>query len=83
MAISKCLSLSNSSNTATGSSNPLSNINESYTHGSAEFPIAAYHDDVTSEYVNWHWHQKFEAGFVLFCKSASSHIILALFIIMI
>ena len=30
-------------------------------HGTALFPIACYHDDLTWEGVPWHWHEEFEA----------------------
>lgn len=33
-------------------------------HGTALFPIACYHDDLTSEPVPWHWHEELEAGIV-------------------
>lgn len=30
-------------------------------HGTALFPLACYHDDLTWEGVPWHWHEEFEA----------------------
>lgn len=30
-------------------------------HGSAQFPVACYHDDLTRESVPWHWHPELEA----------------------
>lgn len=38
---------------------------ESGMHGSPEFPIAAYHADVTDNFVSWHWHEELEFGFVI------------------
>lgn len=29
-------------------------------HGTASFPIASYHDDLTTNAVSWHWHEEFE-----------------------
>lgn len=56
MALSSCISLSNQ--TA-----PF-NINETGTHGTTEFPVAIYRDDVTENFVNWHWHAEIEIGYV-------------------
>ena len=56
MALSSCISLSD--RTA-----PF-HIDETGTHGSAEFPAAIYHDDVTRNFVNWHWHAEIEIGYV-------------------
>ena len=33
-------------------------------HGTAVFPIACYHDDLTREDVPWHWHDELEAAIV-------------------
>ena len=30
-------------------------------HGTALFPVACYHDDLTSDPVPWHWHDELEA----------------------
>lgn len=30
-------------------------------HGTADFPIACYHDDLGEAYVPWHWHEELEA----------------------
>lgn len=59
MAISQCISLSDE-NRLDG----FFRIDETGTHGTKEFPVALYNDDVTAKYVNWHWHEEFEAGFV-------------------
>lgn len=56
MAISTCISLSNSVS-------PF-NIDETGTHGTPEFPAAIYLDDVTDDFVNWHWHAEIEIGYV-------------------
>ena len=29
-------------------------------HGTADFPIACYHDDLQAEVVPWHWHEELE-----------------------
>lgn len=34
-------------------------------HGSAAFPIACYHDDLSKYEVPWHWHEEWEAGIIL------------------
>lgn len=56
MAISSCISLSNQTS-------PF-NINETGTHGTLEFPVAIYRDDITENLVNWHWHTEIEIGYV-------------------
>ena len=56
MAISTCISLSSSIS-------PI-NIDETGTHGTIEFPAAIYLDDVTNDFVNWHWHAEIEIGYV-------------------
>lgn len=56
MAISPCISLSNQAS-------PI-NIDETGTHGTTEFPVAIYYDDVTENFVNWHWHAEIEIGYV-------------------
>ena len=48
MALSACISLSNQTSQF--------NIDETGTHGTPEFPVAIYRDDVTENFVNWHWH---------------------------
>lgn len=64
MAISKCISLSIENKIEKNFSNAAFHINETGYHGTLEFPIAIYLDDVSHEYVNWHWHEEFEIGFV-------------------
>lgn len=54
MAVSKCFSLSN----------PLPRIDETGMHGTPDFPVAVYDDDITSRCVNWHWCEEFDAGYV-------------------
>lgn len=56
MAISSCISLSNQTS-------PF-NIDETGTHGTSEFPVAIYRDDVSENFVNWHWHAEIEIGYV-------------------
>ena len=56
MAISSCISLSNQTS-------PF-NIDETGTHGTPEFPVAIYRDDITENLVNWHWHTEIEIGYV-------------------
>lgn len=56
MALSSCISLSNQ--TA-----PF-HIDETGTHGTTEFPVAIYRDDVSENFVNWHWHAEIEIGYV-------------------
>lgn len=59
MAVSECTSL-----IKTQSSDILPHIDESGAHGTFDFPIAIYNDNVTAHTVNWHWHEEFEIGFV-------------------
>lgn len=56
MALSSCISLSNQAS-------PF-HIDETGTHGTPEFPVAIYRDDVTDNIVNWHWHAEIEIGYV-------------------
>lgn len=56
MALSACISLSDRTS-------PF-NIDETGTHGTPEFPAAIYLDDVTENFVNWHWHAEIEIGYV-------------------
>ncbi len=65
MAISKCVSLS-PENRLWGN-DPGSDflIDETGCNSTPGFPVAVYLDDVTTSYVNWHWHDEFEAGFVV------------------
>lgn len=64
MAISKCISLSDKNKIETSFSDAALHVNETGYHGTVEFPVAIYLDDVSHEYVNWHWHEEFEIGFV-------------------
>lgn len=56
MAIQACISLSNQT--------APYHIDETGTHGTPEFPAAIYRDDVTENFVNWHWHAEIEIGYV-------------------
>ena len=56
MALSACISLSNQTSQF--------NIDETGTHGTPEFPVAIYRDDVTENFVNWHWHAEIEIGYI-------------------
>lgn len=64
MAVSKCFSLSNNTFINDSSSNPIPRIDETGMHGTPDFPVAIYDDNVTEDCVNWHWCEEFEAGFV-------------------
>ena len=64
MALSKCISLSIENKIEKGYSDAAFHVNETGYHGTSEFPVAVYLDDVSHEYVNWHWHEEFEIGFV-------------------
>ena len=64
MAISKCISLSVENKIENNFSDAALHVNETGYHGSLEFPVAVYLDDVSHKYVNWHWHEEFEIGFV-------------------
>lgn len=64
MAISECLSLSRENKINPIDANAMSKIDETGLQGSLDFPVAIYLDDVTNDYVNWHWHKEFEIGFV-------------------
>lgn len=64
MAISKCISLSAENRLGVSAAGDSFRIDETGTHGTPEFPVALYLDDVTTKYVNWHWHEEFEAGYV-------------------
>jgi len=37
---------------------------ERISHGTLDFPIACYHDDLGSQAVPWHWHEEWEAVLV-------------------
>ncbi len=56
MALSSCISLSDRTSPYT--------IDETGTHGTPEFPAAIYNDDITDNFVNWHWHAEIEIGYV-------------------
>ena len=30
-------------------------------HGTAQFPVGCYHDDLAADWVPWHWHEEWEA----------------------
>lgn len=64
MAISECLSLSKENKINFIGANAMSKTDETGLQGSPNFPVAIYLDDVTNDYVNWHWHKEFEIGFV-------------------
>lgn len=64
MALSKCISLSVVNRSGMDFSDAAFHVNETGFHGTPDFPVAVYLDDVTHEYVNWHWHEEFEIGFV-------------------
>lgn len=64
MAISICISLSDENKIDKTFSDTALHVNETGYHGSREFPIAVYLDDVSKKYVNWHWHEEFEIGFI-------------------
>lgn len=64
MAISKCISLSSQNRIRTGCSDSVFQTNETGHHGTPDFPAAIYLDNVSESYVNWHWHEEFEVGFV-------------------
>lgn len=65
MAVSKCISLTAPANKNENAAGALSkSMDESGAHGTEEFPVAVYRDDVTENAVSWHWHTEFEIGFV-------------------
>lgn len=64
MAITKCISLSAENKIDNSFSNVALHINETGYHGTPEFPVAIYLDDISNNFVNWHWHEEFEIGFV-------------------
>lgn len=64
MAISECLSLSKENKINATDTSTIAQIDETGLQGSPNFPVAIYLDDVTDNYVNWHWHKEFEIGFV-------------------
>ncbi|MCM1024575.1 MAG: AraC family transcriptional regulator [Prevotella sp.] len=64
MAVSKCFSLSKNVFVGDNAANPIPRIDETGMHGTPDFPAAIYDDDITEEWVNWHWNDEFEAGFV-------------------
>ena len=64
MALSKCISLSVENRSGMDFSDTAFHVNETGYHGTPDFPAAVYLDDVTHEYVNWHWHEEFEIGAV-------------------
>lgn len=64
MAISECFSLSKENRIHSTDTSTMPQIDETGLQGSPNFPVAIYLDDVTNNYVNWHWHKEFEIGFV-------------------
>lgn len=64
MAVSKCVSLSTENHLAGDDSGLCFRIDETGCHGTPDFPVAVYLDNVTTDYVNWHWHDEIEIGFV-------------------
>lgn len=64
MAVSKCVSLSNENRLAGDDPGLCFRIDETGCHGTPDFPVAVYLDNVTADYVNWHWHDEIEIGFV-------------------
>lgn len=64
MAITECISLSSQNKIDNYLSDAALHINETGYHGTPDFPIAIYLDNVSNKYVNWHWHEEFEIGFV-------------------
>ncbi len=64
MAITECISLSAQNKIDNHFSDAALHVNETGYHGTPEFPVAIYLDDVSNKYVNWHWHEEFEIGFV-------------------
>lgn len=63
MAVSKCVSLSNENRIAGDDPGLSFRIDETGCHGTPDFPAAVYLDNVTTDYVNWHWHDEMEIGF--------------------
>lgn len=39
-------------------------LKESVFHGTVQFPLAIYEDNIAVQEVSWHWHEEFEVGFV-------------------
>lgn len=64
MAISKCVSLSNGNRLAGDEAGFGIRIDENGCHGTPDFPVAVYLDNVTTDCVNWHCHDEIEIGFV-------------------
>ena len=65
MAISKCVSLSAVNHLWENDLGSDFRIDETGCNSTPDFPVAVYLDDVTTSYVNWHWHDEIEAGFLL------------------
>ena len=65
MALSQCISLFTENKEEKYMPDAAFLVNESGYHGSPDFPVAIYLDDVSHQYVNWHWHEEFEIGFVI------------------
>lgn len=65
MAVSKCVSLSAENHLWENDLRSDFRIDETGCNSTPDFPVAVYLDDVTTSYVNWHWHDEIEAGFVL------------------
>lgn len=49
------------------------NYHEQLQHGTAAFPFACYHDDLSLSQVPWHWHEELEAAIV---TEGSIHLVL-------
>lgn len=51
-------------------------------HGSIQFPVACYANDLTKDFVPWHWHDEWEAlivkeGTAMISTGSEKHILLS------
>ncbi len=65
MAVSKCVSLSAENHLAANDPGLSFRIDETGCNSTPDFPVAVYLDNVTTDYVNWHWHDEIEVGFIV------------------
>ena len=64
MAVSKCSVQTKKSFLSERPQNMDYELKESVFHGTSQFPLAIYDDNICLEEVMWHWHEEFEVGFI-------------------
>lgn len=64
MAVSRCSVQTGLAVLADAPQNTDYTLKESVFHGTSQFPLAIYDDNIGLEEVAWHWHEEFEAGWI-------------------